>query len=917
MIDEGYLDDDAPDELTEDALDLEAAITATADVFIQAGHEGRTTGATGAEGPLGREIDWTPVVANEATRILRQAGVSVIRAKASLSGRYRCKVAVFMHFDGSENGSSKASVGYNDPTDKPAASAWKALYGRYWPFGFMGDNFTANLRGYYGFAFTQTTDAEFVIEFGDLNARDQAEWLKPRLPWLGALVAHFLSKRIGKDNVPDPGPFVAPEIANREIANSDSANFENRRAEAFAVAAPAAYSSGAISENENLSLNVPFLASAPTTVAEMAISPLTLEAIVEEVNFLPAWFLEVGTGRAAAVCKIKTSGVSYDGRSGAWSGTGFLVSPNILLTNHHVLNSVEVARNGRALFNYQTGPDGRLLTETVYRLNPERLFITSPIQNALSQEALDFTFVWVDGKPGDTFGFVPLDRSARVVNERDYANIIQHPNGDPKVVVVQENQVVNQNLLAVRYNSDTLPGSSGSCVMSNEWSPIALHHASRSADDGSGRIENEGIKFSAIAAFLENLAHGGGTNGGNGNGNGNGGGGEATMAREVLALFGGTDELMGFFGALGRETAHPETGVEVVVNRYRGESDDLDVGFWNVEWLVNRFEDKLDEVAQVIVAMNLDIWSLEETGAEATQALVDHLNSKYHMDFDCAFSEPNSGRGKQATALMWNRKTVRGEKRAWPNEIEAWLQLSSRDFGDGSFLESAEGQDAFPTGFSDLQLEVVEGKIFDRYPALYYFRSASREDSFKEEFDFFLVPLHLKAMDEGSKRRRLASRILAAAVRRMIEAGEDGDWILGGDVNATLASGDFADLVAGGSHNAAAPHLTPLAAKDEEDGAFSYVKGPRSLIDHIFLSPNLAKDYDAGDYFIVAADKEFPDYIKKISDHRPVLIRLSLKDRVEAKLIAMPTDAETREVLPNGLSPAASSLLDALRRYGR
>ena len=36
-----------------------------ADVFIQAGHEGRTSGATGASGPLGNEIDWNPIVANE------------------------------------------------------------------------------------------------------------------------------------------------------------------------------------------------------------------------------------------------------------------------------------------------------------------------------------------------------------------------------------------------------------------------------------------------------------------------------------------------------------------------------------------------------------------------------------------------------------------------------------------------------------------------------------------------------------------------------------------------------------------------------------------------------------------------------------------------------------------------------------
>src|SRR5207248_2396031 len=76
-----------------------------ADVFIQAGHENTPDNKTGGEGPLGNEIDWTPIVADEATRILRQAGVSTIREDASLkrperqNQRFRVRIAVFLHFD--------------------------------------------------------------------------------------------------------------------------------------------------------------------------------------------------------------------------------------------------------------------------------------------------------------------------------------------------------------------------------------------------------------------------------------------------------------------------------------------------------------------------------------------------------------------------------------------------------------------------------------------------------------------------------------------------------------------------------------------------------------------------------------------------------------------------------------------------
>ena len=99
--------------------------TRTCDILIQAGHENTPDGATGGTGPLGNEIDWTPIVANEAVAILKQAGVDVVKEDASIkhSDRiYHCKLAVFIHFDDPETGESGPSVGYKDDSDKPADS---------------------------------------------------------------------------------------------------------------------------------------------------------------------------------------------------------------------------------------------------------------------------------------------------------------------------------------------------------------------------------------------------------------------------------------------------------------------------------------------------------------------------------------------------------------------------------------------------------------------------------------------------------------------------------------------------------------------------------------------------------------------------------------------------------------------------
>jgi DNA/RNA endonuclease G (NUC1) len=95
------------------------------------------------------------------------------------------------------------------------------------------------------------------------------------------------------------------------------------------------------------------------------------------------------------------------------------------------------------------------------------------------------------------------------------------------------------------------------------------------------------------------------------------------------------------------------------------------------------------------------------------------------------------------------------------------------------------------------------------------------------------------------------------------------DFVIGGDANAPLDSGDFANLTDSG--------LAAASAEDAEGGAFSYIKGPRSLIDHVFVSPNLGSEV-GNNFFIVAAERTFPDYVDEISDHRPVLLRLSLGD---------------------------------------
>lgn len=184
------------------------AVLITTDVLVSAGHEGRPASCAryphracnlGAAG----ERDWTPVVADEVTRVLRAHGLRVVRVPADFDGTYAARAAIFIHFDGAvPRCSSGASIGYHRAEYRSAALRWRTLYSQYFPFPFMPDNFTAGLRDYYAYKQVDASDASFVVELGELTCPAQKAWLRPRLLDVADLLAYYLSGLIGKGDVP-------------------------------------------------------------------------------------------------------------------------------------------------------------------------------------------------------------------------------------------------------------------------------------------------------------------------------------------------------------------------------------------------------------------------------------------------------------------------------------------------------------------------------------------------------------------------------------------------------------------------------------------------------------------------------------------------------------------------------------------
>jgi hypothetical protein len=177
------------------------ASAATGDVLVQAGHEGRPASCApnhvracniGASSTTGREIVWTPIVANAMTAELRKAGLRVIRRPADYPQHDTARVAIFIHFDGAEPAcASGTSVGFPATTPHAFVTDWERTYKNVFPFKNVGENISSNEEHYYGF---HKVDApvKMLIEYGEITCPAQASWLAPRLRELGTMTARFI-----------------------------------------------------------------------------------------------------------------------------------------------------------------------------------------------------------------------------------------------------------------------------------------------------------------------------------------------------------------------------------------------------------------------------------------------------------------------------------------------------------------------------------------------------------------------------------------------------------------------------------------------------------------------------------------------------------------------------------------------------
>lgn len=265
-------------------------------------------------------------------------------------------------------------------------------------------------------------------------------------------------------------------------------------------------------------------------LAETPAGPV-LEKIVRDSNSLldiHNWIARL-TEIEARVCRISfETGSGLDPR-----GTGFLVAPDVVLTNHHVIAPVLDGESNRtrvrAQFDYHILRDGSIDAGTIVGLvdhEDKWLIAAAPhdpvdlTEHALDDEPkpknLDYALLRLARKAGSKpvgsakggkRGWIDLTQETAPNAPADApVFIVQHPEGAAMKLALDTNAVIGYSPKnrRIRYRTNTLSGSSGSPVFNQNWELLALHHAGDPKYPAlrTGKY-NEGIPIRTLVKHLE------------------------------------------------------------------------------------------------------------------------------------------------------------------------------------------------------------------------------------------------------------------------------------------------------------------------------------------------------------------------------------------------------------------------------
>jgi V8-like Glu-specific endopeptidase len=226
--------------------------------------------------------------------------------------------------------------------------------------------------------------------------------------------------------------------------------------------------------------------------ADVTAAPNYREIVIGQDERVKASFLEKGLFAARSVARIEVR--RADGA--ICFGTGWLIAPQLLITNHHVIAADGMgsdselewnAKHSIARFGYNTDTSAyeEYNCETLLYANAHLDFAVVRLAESSSSSTPIRLTAW---------GFLRLVQGNPQLKPGARLNVIQHPKGRPKEFALRSNYhmgIAEQETL-LHYLSDTEPGSSGSPVFNDYFFVVGLH---RGWNDYSKFYQAQPIQF--------------------------------------------------------------------------------------------------------------------------------------------------------------------------------------------------------------------------------------------------------------------------------------------------------------------------------------------------------------------------------------------------------------------------------------
>ncbi len=264
----------------------------------------------------------------------------------------------------------------------------------------------------------------------------------------------------------------------------------------------------------------------------------------EEFQDVDGWLTAL-VGMGPKVCCIEVN-ADKGSRRGVLTGTGFLLSKDVVITNYHVMEPVIAGEQGRETdansgigagyaaktgdvrvrFDYKLLPDGSpLASGSMHQLKGPKMenwlldqspfsrldLLQDPGDATPTDDELDYVLARLAGPAGEDAlpnqpaaqrGWITLPAAPAPVTNDAPLLILQHPEGKPLKLAFHAVAGQNGNGTRVTYRVATEHGSSGAPCFNYKWDLVALHH---SGDPGYKAVRNQGVPFTAIRTRMGRL----------------------------------------------------------------------------------------------------------------------------------------------------------------------------------------------------------------------------------------------------------------------------------------------------------------------------------------------------------------------------------------------------------------------------